>query len=418
MNPYISTDSINILDEFIRNSIRDVPFYNKYRLSDKLNYEELRTLPIIDRKDIRDNFPRNITSNRIFLSSSLMPKYLKIWSTSGTSGDRLSVVGDTRIDGMPDNFKPFFGTSICRSSEIKMATITSPICNGSTCNRLSIMSYKERLSGPEQCKLTLQSPPNLFNISHSYITNTTQELELFKPNIILADPIYLYLICKRCEQFGISLNCPEMIFHSYEYCPKNILSYLKNFFSTSSIYSYYGATELGGAKLGIECKYGNMHSWKSQSILEIIDKSMNHCNYDEIGELITTNIANPYMPLIRYRVGDLGSWKKVTCNCVNADWPILELHGRKTESIIINGKIITLRLLDEIISKHSDIELYKLFISKAETILEVYDKELNKTTAMRINNHFSELGLADISFHNKNQFSLEKSLKFKLLSTY
>jgi phenylacetate-CoA ligase len=57
------------------------------------------------------------------------------------------------------------------------------------------------------------------------------------------------------------------------------------------------------------------------------------CAPGEVGEVLITDLHNYGMPLIRYRVGDLASWKAGGCPC-GRGLPLLEeVHGRSLDVI-------------------------------------------------------------------------------------
>jgi len=80
----------------------------------------------------------------------------------------------------------------------------------------------------------------------------------------------------------------------------------------------------------------------------------------EIGEAVITSLANFTMPLIRYRVGDVASWKNGPCAC---GWkgPVLEgVHGRIEQSILLpEGIYVTSRQLADCLDQFTNVMAYR-----------------------------------------------------------
>jgi phenylacetate-CoA ligase len=57
----------------------------------------------------------------------------------------------------------------------------------------------------------------------------------------------------------------------------------------------------------------------------------------EVGEIVVTLLTNYAMPLIRYRIGDMGMWADEPCTCGRV-WPLLmEITGRTTDNFVTRG---------------------------------------------------------------------------------
>ena len=56
----------------------------------------------------------------------------------------------------------------------------------------------------------------------------------------------------------------------------------------------------------------------------------------ETGELVVTGLNKKHMPIIRYRVGDLGRWAAGSCGCGRKE-PLFEILGRCDDRIHVGG---------------------------------------------------------------------------------
>jgi phenylacetate-CoA ligase len=66
----------------------------------------------------------------------------------------------------------------------------------------------------------------------------------------------------------------------------------------------------------------------------------------EEGELIVTNLARRSMPIIRYQIGDVGTFLDATCACGDPN-PLLRLAGRAGEDFKIGGAFVSMKVFDE-----------------------------------------------------------------------
>ncbi len=95
----------------------------------------------------------------------------------------------------------------------------------------------------------------------------------------------------------------------------------------------YGMSEIVAA--ANQCEAGAMHLWPEAGILEILDDDCRPAAKGQAGELVSTGLVNPDMPLIRYRTGDrcaLGE-ERPECAC-GRTLPLLgPIEGRNDDVV-------------------------------------------------------------------------------------
>ncbi len=90
------------------------------------------------------------------------------------------------------------------------------------------------------------------------------------------------------------------------------------------------ADEFGAAELGLlafECPAGRLHMLEESHYLEIINEEGNLLD-EGIGELLVTPLCNPSVPLLRYRIGDMGRLSKEMCPCGRGSTILTAIEGR------------------------------------------------------------------------------------------
>jgi phenylacetate-CoA ligase len=96
------------------------------------------------------------------------------------------------------------------------------------------------------------------------------------------------------------------------------------------IFDSYGSREIQA--MAFECpSHEGLHILASHLYCEIINPDGSRTKAGEPGEIILTPYFNYSMPLLRYRIGDMGVWAENDCSC-GRKWPLLKsVSGRVTE---------------------------------------------------------------------------------------
>tara|TARA_R110002073_G_scaffold74100_2_gene181057 strand:+ start:47921 stop:49279 length:1359 start_codon:yes stop_codon:yes gene_type:complete len=102
------------------------------------------------------------------------------------------------------------------------------------------------------------------------------------------------------------------------------------------VLSAYGASEVPGVSQ--QCWAGNMHISVDNAVVEFLGEDGEPVAPGEVGELVLTTLNNFAMPLLRYRVGDMGSLKEGSCRC-GSHLPMMNLTiGKAVDLITTSAK--------------------------------------------------------------------------------
>ncbi|MCB1744164.1 MAG: phenylacetate--CoA ligase family protein [Gammaproteobacteria bacterium] len=109
----------------------------------------------------------------------------------------------------------------------------------------------------------------------------------------------------------------------------------------------YGTSELG--IMAVACEHGHLHVFEDLYCIEVLDEAGAAAADGRIGELAITDLTNHAMPVVRYRVGDMGSIEFGRCAC-GREGQTLVLHGRSAECLRLDGvEPLPARELDDIV---------------------------------------------------------------------
>ncbi|ADO68342.1 hypothetical protein [Stigmatella aurantiaca] len=287
------------MDSTSAQHLAEIPLYKKL-YSNRLPLAELtpamEPAPLLEKKHITEGFPINWMTES--LKSALANDELEFTTTSGTTSDRMQVMrrkqwwrGEYRRTYRHNPYLSQFSLE-----DGKKAILTTAVCSSSVCY-LEHPSYKDRILGNT---LYLNVAPDPNNWKRSDIERITDELNTYAPEYLDADPVYLSFYLKKKQEFGVSteVRLPKYMTLSYELVTRACRRFIRQNWNIPT-FNLYGTTETG--YLYCEGVDGKLKRCPESSSVEFVpfDESRN------IYYLIVTSLKNEFMPLIRYKIGDL-----------------------------------------------------------------------------------------------------------------
>lgn len=180
-----------------------------------------------------------------------------------------------------------------------------------------------------------------------------KRLSAFQPKVLQAYPTALYLFADFLERNGLRLPI-KSINVAAEYLYGYQREKIESVFQTR-IFNWYGARELG--HIATECEmHRGMHINTFGVYVEILKDGRQV--EDEMGEIVITDLLNKAMPLIRYKIGDVGSISQRNCPCGSSLPFIEEVGGRYVDTFKKrDGTFIpTVAFTGRVIKEHLGIE--------------------------------------------------------------
>jgi phenylacetate-CoA ligase len=273
---------------------RNVPLYRQALSRPDFDFSRL---PLIAKPEMRDNFPANFLPENYSLQGLVDNQVIELEHTSGTSEERLPVIfargwwdlQESRALRLNELIRPILeGNPHCRR-----ATLTSPSCNGLTCPTVW-MSREQRIVG-QTLYVNLARIP--FLLTDGDLARMAAEIADWSPVFLDVDPVHGMRFALYCEQHGLKFPSLKFVLSSYEFASvvhRRILTRVFN----APVFNLYGSTETG--HLLMENAEGEMRPVYDNALLELADSDARG-----IGALVVTTLTNDFMPLLRYRIGDL-----------------------------------------------------------------------------------------------------------------
>jgi phenylacetate-CoA ligase len=273
---------------------RNVPLYRQELARPDFDFNRL---PVIAKHEMRNGFPANFLPENQSLQTLLDEQVIELEHTSGTSDERLPVIfargwwdeQESRALRLND----FIRSVLEENPRFRRATLTSPACNGLTCPTVW-MSREQRTIG-QTLFVNLARIP--FLLTNNDLARMAEEIADWSPVFLDLDPVHGVRFAQYCEQHNLKFPTLKFILCSYEYASVVHRQILARVFNVP-VFNLYGSTETG--HLLMETTAGEMKPVYDTSLLEMADTDARG-----IGALVVTTLSNDFMPLLRYRIGDL-----------------------------------------------------------------------------------------------------------------
>ena len=169
-------------------------------------------------------------------------------------------------------------------------------------------------------------------LSAVLIDGYIDRINQIRPVQILGYPSSVYEIAWRAEACGRGIVPPRAVMVSAEPLPPEMRAVVGRIFQ-APVFDRYGSQEL--ADVACECEHHRgLHISALTHYVEVVGGDGRASNPGEIGEIVITSLMNYSMPLIRYRIGDLGALDRDPCPCGRSLPLLSEISGRSLDSFV------------------------------------------------------------------------------------
>ncbi len=319
---------------------RAVPLYrNALASAENLTVETdafagFRRLPLLAKHEIRNGFPRNFLPAGQTLETLLEKKLVELEHTSGTSEERVPVIFGrdwwNEQERRAMRLNALVAGVLDGHPNARRATLVPPACNGLTCPTVW-MSREQRTVGNTLFVNLARIP---FLLDDRELARMAGEIAEWSPQFLDLDPVHGARLALYCEQRGLRFPSLRFVLCSYELVSVVHRRILDRVFGVP-VFNLYGSTETG--HLLMENERGVMKPGCGTAFLEIVE-----ADPGGVGELVVTTLTNDYMPLLRYRIGDLAQ------RCVQPYETNFVIHGRARDALRTgDGRRVTTWQVDQ-----------------------------------------------------------------------
>lgn len=319
-----------------------VPFYGSgdWQAAFAERSARLADLPRITKSQLREHSPEGFLPTGLSVESLLASGLIEEESTSGTSGASVRVVfgktwwAEQELRALLQN--PFLAETFGGRASLRRAVLTTPGCSGVSCyNRW--LNLEQRTLGDSRYVNQTRIP---FSLGDDKLAIMADEVAAWEPAFLDVDPVHGAWFALHCERHGRRFPSLRFILTSYEFTSVTHRAIMERVFGVPVI-DLYGSSETGHLLVETD---GVMRPSPETALLE-------STSADDIGELLVTTLTNPYLPLMRYEIGDYV--ERVAGGYL--------VHGRKRDALRgADGRIMTTRQVDAAFSGLRGIAHYQL----------------------------------------------------------
>ena len=312
------------LSEMVEHAMRFSPFYGRHfkgapRIT---SFEDFSKVPFLEKHHVLDNTPPD--------SSDLLTSRVQrgiYFASGGSTGQPKYIFYDQKEYDHTCRMLAFTLEAAGLSERDTIANLF--IAGNLWSSWLSVekaISYTKAISVPVGSNLPLE--------------NIVGYLEDFKVTAVIGLPSFLvklaeYVKANRAKH-KVYVN---KIFYGGEYVGEEMVKFFKGVFPGVDVRSAGYATADAGV-VGFQCPAcvkGQHHLFSSSQFIEFVDQeTMLPVKEGSVGELVVTCLSKKSMPIIRYRVGDLGRWIMKPCACGRKEY-LFEILGRCDDRIHVGG---------------------------------------------------------------------------------
>ena len=368
-------------------------------LNKPFSLDDLARFPVTTKFDIREN-------TRAFISSKYNPDAMPKAKTGGSTGVSLNLLFDEHCQKLRNGAQIFADSFSGWKPGVRVAAIWGNPPIAKTIKQKVRAFLLDRMIYLDTMDLNATSMGN-------FVTRWRQ----FKPEMIFGHSHSIYIFAKYLTEQGITDLRPRGIVATSMMLLDHERDAIEQAFQCK-VSNRYGCEEVG--LIAVECeKHQGMHINSSHIILECLDEHNQPVAPGQAGKLVITDLNNFGMPLIRYRVEDVGVLSTRKCSC-GRNTPLLErLEGRVADFLKKpgGGQVAGVSLVERTLTKIPGIEQMQLVQEQLHEILinRVKGPEYTPNTDIQLIAEFREVfdESVNLVIRDVDKIPQEKSGKYR-----
>jgi phenylacetate-CoA ligase len=164
-------------------------------------------------------------------------------------------------------------------------------------------------------------------------------LHRYRPRIVQAYARAAVLLARFLRARGLEAYRPHAVITSAEVLEDEERRLLEEVFG-APVFNRYGCREV--SVVASECAAHRGLHVMAEGLLVEIETPRGPALPGEVGSILVTDLLNLAMPLIRYRIGDLGAWAEGSCPCGRALPRLARVAGRVTDFLVgAEGQLVS-----------------------------------------------------------------------------
>lgn len=360
---------------------------------------DLRKFPITTKSDIRENTEQ-------FISSAYQKSALKKAKTGGSTGVSLDLYFD-QLCQQKRNAAQMYADSLAGwqvGSRVAAVWGNPPVAR----------TLKQKIrSGLLEKTIYLDT----MHLDKESMTTFVERWREFQPDVIFGHAHSIYIFASFLLVEKITDLRPKGIVATSMMLLDHERQVIEEAFNTA-VTNRYGCEETG--LIAVECEqHQGMHINSSHIILESVDDNGLPVTDGTPGKLVVTDLNNYGMPLIRYRIEDVGVLSSRQCSC-GRQLPMLErLEGRVADFLKKKngGQVAGVSLVERTLTDIPGLQQMQLVQESLDTLIvnRVRGAEYNENTDAALKDELQSVFGNDvfIDIRDVEKIPQEKSGKYR-----
>jgi phenylacetate-CoA ligase len=208
---------------------------------------------------------------------------------------------------------------------------------------------------------------NSFELSAEQIAAMVREYNHQRPRVVVGYANAIYEFARYASEAGLTLTPPVGVISSAEKLFDYQRVTIEKAFG-APVFDRYGCREV--MMIAAECEQHNGLHITADNVYVELTRGGQLCEPGEAGEVLLTDLHNYGMPLIRYKVGDAGSWKGHDCAC-RRGLPLLNVVEGRTLDLIStpSGRVISGEFFPHLLKDFSWIRRYQVVQEQRDQLI-------------------------------------------------
>jgi len=315
----------HLLYNNLKFSFNNIPYYKNLNINpdsfrEDTIFEDIKSVPFLTKKELREEF-----DNLYIVDSKLKRIYAN--TSGGSTGEPTKFMQDNYYADWSAATKILFNEWAGRK-------IGDPLIKlwGSERDIFGQIESASHRLGNWVRNLKLL---NSFRMTQEEMEKYVEEINLYKPKMILAYVQSIYELAKFAKENNIRVYSPLSIMTSAGVLYPEYRKLIEKVFNCP-VFNRYGSREVGD--MACDCnRHEGLHLNIFTHYIEIIDKKGKNCESGKMGEVVVTTLRNYTMPLIRFKIGDMAVLSNKQCSC-GRGLPMIEKIVGRTNSMIRTNK--------------------------------------------------------------------------------
>jgi phenylacetate-CoA ligase len=316
------------LRALLEHAYRACPFYRErfdavgLRPGDVKRLEDLRAIPPLERRELQEHRNRLVATG--WPADDIVPN-----QSGGSTGAPVSFFLDR--DRMRSRNAATIRHNRWCGWEVghKVALLWSAPADGPR------PGWRARLRG---ALLDRQLYLNAAHLTDEKLAAFHEAVGRFRPRVLLAYAGCAVLFARYLRAQGLRPYRPHALVTSAEVLTEADRALLEETFGCP-VFNRYGSREVSIIASECEQRHG-LHVAAESLYVEVV-RGGEHARPGEPGAIVVTDLLNRALPLIRYRIGDVGSWAAGPCPCGRGLPRLATVTGRVSDFLVgPDGRVV------------------------------------------------------------------------------